>query len=151
MTLGKLKEAIRRKRPQMWKDRKFLIHHDNASPHTADFTLRKMEQWGMKTLAHPPYSPDCAPCDFKLFPEMKKHLRGRRFPTVKALQAETSRILQRELDRSVFSDSIHEMVLRWQKCSAANGDYFEGDSVQVDPLFEHLDSSQETSESSDED
>ena len=26
---------------------------------------------GIKTVAHPPYSPDLAPCDFCLFPKLK--------------------------------------------------------------------------------
>ena len=43
-TLSKLKEALRKKRPGLWKDRSFLIHHDNASPHTADPTQRKMKE-----------------------------------------------------------------------------------------------------------
>ena len=37
--------------------------------------------------------------------------------------------------KSVFEDAIHEMVLRWQKCEAVNGEYFEGDGVVIDPLF----------------
>ncbi len=31
---------------------------------------------GIKTVRHPPYSPDLAPCDFCLFPKLKEKLRG---------------------------------------------------------------------------
>ncbi len=41
-TLPKLKENIRRKCPDLWCDRQFLIHHDNASPHMAHDTLVKL-------------------------------------------------------------------------------------------------------------
>ena len=36
----------------------------------------------MTQLLHPPYSPDLAPCDFFLFPRMKKVLKGKRFADV---------------------------------------------------------------------
>ena len=43
-TLTNLKECIRKKRPHLWEGRSFLIHHDNASPHTSDHTLTKMKK-----------------------------------------------------------------------------------------------------------
>jgi len=30
-------------------------------------------------LPHPPYSPDLAPSDFHLLPELKEHVKGQRF------------------------------------------------------------------------
>ncbi len=145
VTLGKLKEAICKKRLDLWKERNFWLHHDNASPHTADLTVGKLHQWGIQILPHPAYSPDCAPCDFKLFPAMKKVLRGQRFPNIDALQKETRRVLKEELDPSIYSDAMHKMVTRWQKCSTANGEYFEGDNIEINPLFERLDSSMDSS------
>ena len=133
-TLAKLKECIRRKRPELWKDRSFLLHHDNASPHTAGFTLEKLEEWKVKTLDHPPNSPDLAPCDFALFPKLKTYLRGRQFQNIRQVQAAANEALK-VIPKAVFDDAIHNMVIRWQKCVAANGEYFEGDSVEVDPLF----------------
>jgi len=38
-----------------------------------------LEQWGWEILEHSPYSPDLAPLDFRLFPNMKKHLNAKRF------------------------------------------------------------------------
>ena len=35
-------------------------------------TRRTMERWGWEILEHPSYSPDLAPSDFHLFPNMKK-------------------------------------------------------------------------------
>ncbi len=67
-TLSKLKEAIRQKQPELWADRSFLLHHDNASPHTSFDTTKKLQKWGLKILPHPPNSPDMAPCDW-IFPE----------------------------------------------------------------------------------
>ncbi|KAI6658838.1 Histone-lysine N-methyltransferase SETMAR-like [Oopsacas minuta] len=59
--------------------RGILLHHDNAPSHTAIRTRELLENSGLKTLHHPPYSPDLAPCNFWLFPTLKDQLRGRRF------------------------------------------------------------------------
>ena len=58
-TLTKLKNAIRQKRPHLWQrnaqgKRSFLLHHDNASVHTAATTKDKLVAWGIDTLPHPP-------------------------------------------------------------------------------------------------
>lgn len=80
VTLSKMKEAIRRKRPRLWApspsgDRHtFILQMDNASPHTAFDTAKKLEEWGINILAHPPNSPDLAPCDYALFPKLKEPL-----------------------------------------------------------------------------
>ncbi len=145
-TLANLKESIRKKRPLLWPDRSFLLHHDNASPHTALPTVQKMDKWGLKTLPHPPYSPDLAPCDFSIFPKFKEHLRGRTFQNLAQLQQESRKILL-SMPTEVFSNAIHDMVLRWQKCVSVNGEYFEGDSVSVDPLFEQISGSEDSSSS----
>ncbi len=100
-TLSNLKECIRKKRPHLWEGRSFLIHHDNASPHTSDFTMKKIQKWGLTILDHPPYSPDLAPCDFALFPKLKSHLRGHRFATIASVQKEVRNILA-TLDKSFF-------------------------------------------------
>ncbi len=128
----------------MWKERSFILHHDNASPHTAAPTLKKLQQWGITTLEHPPSSPDLAPCNFSLFPKLKKELRGHNFRNVASVQRETKKILCK-FPQSVFEDFIFEMVSRWQKCIAVNGDYFEGDNMQIDPLFEKGQTSESSS------
>ncbi len=134
-TLQNLKECVRRKWPELWAGRKFVLHHDNASPHTAADTITALTKWNIQTLSHLPYSPDCTPCDFSFFPKLKEKLRGHRFQNIKQLQKEAQKILL-SMDKSVFLDSMHDLVLRWQKCMKVNGDYFEGDNVQIDPLFE---------------
>ena len=39
-------------------------------------------------------SPDLAPCDFWLFPKLKRPLRGYRFDTIEELQAELKKALK---------------------------------------------------------
>ncbi|UYV60772.1 hypothetical protein LAZ67_1002251 [Cordylochernes scorpioides] len=62
-----LREAIRQKRLDLWKNKNWLLHHDNAPAHTSLL---------------PPYSPDLALCDFFLFPKLKRPMKGRRYATL---------------------------------------------------------------------
>ncbi|KAI6648621.1 Histone-lysine N-methyltransferase SETMAR-like [Oopsacas minuta] len=66
--------------------RGILLHHDNASSHSAIRTPEFLENSGLKTLPHPPYSPDLAPCDFWLFPRLKDQLHGRKISTNEELR-----------------------------------------------------------------
>lgn len=126
-----------------------MVHHDNASPHTSFHTMKHIQKWNLDMLEHPPNLPDMAPCDFGFFPRLKSELRGHRFPTVKDLQKEVRYILLSWL-KQVFNDIFHNLVCRWQKCCAAEGSYFEGDNVEIDPLFvQEVPGTQEESPDSD--
>jgi len=82
------------------------------------------------TLPHPPYSPDLAPCDFFLFPKMKLQLKGRHFDRVEEIQRESQNVLGtlREQD---FQHAFQQWQRRWDRCVAAQEDYFEGDAAQT--------------------
>jgi len=69
-----LRENVRRKRPELWTLGDWFLHHDNAPAHTALSVTRYLASLGWTVVPHPPYSPDLAPCDFFLFPTMKKNI-----------------------------------------------------------------------------
>ena len=46
---------------------------------------------------------------------------------------------------------MHDLVLRWQKCCTVEGAYFEGEHVQIDPLFAKESAEAEETESESED
>jgi hypothetical protein len=46
--------------------------HDNARPHTARRTASLLQEFSWEVFNHPPYSPDLAPGDFRLFLHLKK-------------------------------------------------------------------------------
>jgi histone-lysine N-methyltransferase SETMAR len=48
-----------------------LFLHDIAPAHRALATQKKLAYLGFQCLDHPPYSPDLAPSDYHLFPELK--------------------------------------------------------------------------------
>jgi len=60
-------------------DKMVLLVHDNARPHTAHAKANLLERWGWEILKHPLYNLDPAPSDFHIFPNVKKHLRAKRF------------------------------------------------------------------------
>ena len=104
---------------------RIVLLHDNASPHTSKLTRDYLESQKIKVLAHPPYSPDLAPCDFWLFPLVKNKLAGRKFARpenlARAIGAVLKSIPQKDY-RKCFSDWIE----RLNRCVSAGGEYFEG-------------------------
>ena len=44
---------------------------------------------GIKTVPHPPYSPEVAPCDFWLFPK----LRGCRYETIEEMNEVVTKVM----------------------------------------------------------
>jgi len=86
--LWRLREKVRRHRPQLWREQIWLLHYDNTPSHTSVLTHQFLAKNKIAVIPHPPYSHDLAPCDFFLFPKMKSKLKGRRFDTIEEIQAE---------------------------------------------------------------
>ncbi|CAH2217932.1 jg1389 [Pararge aegeria aegeria] len=76
--LGKLKESIKEKH-QGKLTKGVLLLQDNAPVHKSRVAMAALLTHGFESLIHPPYSPDLAPSDFYLFPNLKKDLKGRKF------------------------------------------------------------------------
>jgi len=126
-----LRKDIRRKRPELWRVGNWLLHDDNAPSHRALVTREFLTHNSIITLPHPPYLPDSAPCDFFLFPKMKLQLKGRRFDRVEEIQRESQNVLGtlREQD---FQRAFQQWQRLWDRCVAAQGDYFEGDATKTE-------------------
>jgi len=87
--LRRLRENVRRKRPEMWKNGDWLLHHDNAPAYTSLVLREFLTKNNMTIVPHPAYSPDLAPCDFYVFPKMILRLKGRRFVSIEEILAES--------------------------------------------------------------
>ena len=81
---------------------------------------------GIKTVPHPPYSPDLAPCDFCLFPKLKEKLRGCRYETIEEMKEAVTKVID-VLTQEDFHGAFQKLLKRYNKCIAAGGCYFEGD------------------------
>ena len=77
---------------------------------------------GIKTVRHPPNSPDLAPCDFWLFPK----LRGCRYETIEEMKEAVTKVID-TLTQEDFDGAFQKLLERYNKSIAAGGDYFEGD------------------------
>jgi len=99
-------------------------------PHRALVTREFLAHKGIITLPHPPYSPDLAPCDFVLFPKMKLQLKGCCFDRVEEIQRESQNVLG-TLQEQDFQHAFQQWQQRWDRCVAAQGDYFEGGAAQT--------------------
>jgi len=76
----------------------------------------------------PPYSPDIAPCDFFLFPQLKNTMNVRRFDYVEDIQANATRHLW-AITKSDYERCFRQWQERWKKCIQAQGHYFEGEKT----------------------
>ena len=63
-----------------------ILLHDNARPHIANLVRDKLEKFDWETLKNPPYSPDLSPCDFHIFCDLEKDIRGLRFNSDEVVQ-----------------------------------------------------------------
>ena len=104
--LRRLRENVRRKRPEMWKNGNWLLHHDNAPAHTSLVVREFLTKNNVTTVPHPAYSPDLAPCDFYVFPKMKLWLKGRRFTSNEEVQAESQQKLGLKSKYSRYYEQI---------------------------------------------
>jgi len=126
--LQRLHDAVRRYRPEKWHSGNWILHHDNAPAHRAVTTNEFLAEHNISSLPQPSYSPDLAPCDFFLFPQLKKTMKGRRFDYVEDIQAYAMRQL-RALNKSDYQRCFCQWQERWNKCIQAQGYYFEGDKT----------------------
>ena len=70
--LTRLVNKIRQTQKAFWARKTWILHHDNASAHTASSVKQFLVLKEFTTLHHPPYSPYLAPCYFFFFFQNQK-------------------------------------------------------------------------------
>ena len=121
--LPRLLHAVAARRPRTG-HRGVLLHHDNAPAHRAGQTQQFLKEKGVQQLQHPPYSPDLAPCDFFVFPTVKKQLRGVRFESPEAAVEAFDKAMK-EVPQTEWAGCFDKWFQRMQRCIATKGEYFE--------------------------
>lgn len=129
--MRRLREAVRQKRPELWRDNSWILHHDNAPSHTALILREFLSKNSTHVAPQPPYSPDLAPCDFWLFAKLKRPLRGNRFESIEEIKRESVNALK-AIPSEDFEACFEEWERRWHRCIGAGGDYFEGDDTNLE-------------------
>ena len=122
--LLRLRESVRRKRPEKWRDGDWILHHDNAPAHTWHLVQQFLAKHRTAQLQQPPYSPDLAPCDFFLFPRLKKALKGHRFEATEDIKRNSTKTLL-DIPKEEFAKFFQQWQKSWAKCVAAEGKYVE--------------------------
>jgi len=77
--LRRLRNAVRRKRPEKWRTNSWFLHQYNAPAHRSVLVNGFLSQNTETTLEHPLCSPDLSGFNFYLFTPMKSATKGRRF------------------------------------------------------------------------
>ena len=112
------------KRRSLWEAHAWALHHDNAPAFTALSIRQFLAERNIETLEHSPYSPDLAPCDFFLFPEIKSLLKGTPFFDIDSIKMAATTELKKILENA-FQEYFESWKRRMHKCFQVKGDYFE--------------------------
>ena len=119
--LREFRKRFRRKRPALFKSGQWHFHQDNTPVNNSILVIDYLTKMGFKTVPHPLYSADLAPCDFWLFPK----LRGCRYETIEEMKETATKVID-TLTQEDFHRAFQKLLERYNKCIAAGGDYFEG-------------------------
>ena len=119
----RLNHEIKEKRPSLTK-KKVLFHQANAPVHTCVIAMAKINKLNFESLPHAPYSPDLAPSDYFLFPNLKKWLGGKRFANNEEVESAAGGYFE-ELYGSHYKQAMEAFEHRWEKCIELTRDYVE--------------------------
>ena len=126
--LKHLREAVRRKRPQLWTNQSWVLHH-NAPAHSSFLMHNFLAKNETTVVLQPPYSPDLAPADFFLFPKLKSTLKGCRFDAFDEIQNNSTKELF-AIPKESFQIAFQSWQKHWEQCVASEGNYSEGDKLE---------------------
>ena len=121
-TVRGFRNRFHRKRLTLFKSGQCHFHQDNTLVHNSILVTDYLAKMGIKTVPHPTYSPDLAPCDFCLFPMF----RGGRYETIEEMKEAVTKVID-TLPQDDFHGAFQKLLERYNKWIAAGGDYFKGD------------------------
>ena len=110
--------------PEKWRDGDWILHHNNVPTHTSHLVQQFLVKHSTAQLQQLLYSPDLAPCDFFLFPRLKKVLKGHWFEATENNKRNSTKTLLHIL-KEEFAKYFQEWQQRWAKCVVAEGNYVE--------------------------
>ena len=93
------------------------FHQYNAPVLNSILVTDYLTKMDIKTVPHPPYSPDLAPCDFCLFPK----LRGCRYETIEEMKEAVMKVID-TLTQEDFHEAFQKLLEWYNTCIAVRGD-----------------------------
>ena len=118
------------KHVELWKNNSWLLYHDNAPAHSSLLVRNFLAKNNTVIMPQPSDSPDLAPCDFFLFPRLKRPMKGRRFATIEEIKTESLRELK-DIPKSAYQKCFEDWRKCWHKCIISEGDCFEGHNIEI--------------------
>ena len=103
--------------PALFKSGLWNFRQDNAPVHNSILVTDNLTKMGIKTVPQSPYSPDLAPCDFRLFPK----LRGCRYETIEEMKEAVTMVIDM-LTQEDFHGAFGKFFERYNKRIAAEKD-----------------------------
>ena len=87
--LREFRKRFHWKRLALFKSSLWHFHQDNTPVHNPILGTDYLTKMGIKTVRHPPYRPDPAPCDIWLLPK----LRGCRYETIEEMKEAVTKVI----------------------------------------------------------
>ena len=112
--LKEFRKRFCRKRPALLKSGQWHFQQDNAPVHNSILVTDYLTKMGIKTVPHPPYSPDLAPCDFWFFPKLKENLRGCCLETIEEMKAAVTKVID-TLTQDDFHGTFQKLLEQYNK------------------------------------
>ena len=107
----------------------FAATGQRESPHFK-VAMDAVERNRYELIPHPAYSPDLAPSDFFLFPNLKKDIRGLHFRSDEEVVTAVEEWVNGK-DPDFFSSGLMAIEHRWSKCIILEGNYIEKEEVDL--------------------
>ena len=98
--------------------------------HTCKIAMDAVERNGYELIPHPAYSPDLAPSDYFLFPDLKKYIRGRHFRSNEEVVAAVEEWVG-DKDPGFFSSVLMALEHRWSKRIILESNYIEKEEIDL--------------------
>ena len=127
--LDQLRTSIHEKR-QGKLPKGVLLQQDNTRVYTCKVAMDAVERNGYELIPHPAYSPDLAPSDFFLFPNLKKDIRGLHFRSDEEVVTAVEEWVNGK-DPDFFSSGLMALKHHWSKCITLEGNYIEKEEVDL--------------------
>ena len=83
------RKRFSQKRPALFKSGQWHFHQDNTPVHNSILVTDYLTKMSIKTVPHPPNSPDLAPSDLWLFPK----LRGCRYEKIEEMKEAVTKVI----------------------------------------------------------
>ena len=120
MILGSNEHLQQQLECTLFKTGQWHFHQDNTPVHNPILVTDCLTKMGIKTVPHPHYSSEFAPCKFWLFPK----LRGCRYEIIEEMKETVTKVID-TLTQEGFRGAFQKLLERYNKCIAARGDDFE--------------------------